>query len=409
MKVVHVSYSDSNGGAAIAARRHHEKMIAMGVESSLVVIDRQNNGEGVVKLPVGINVFMRKVLYKLFRVLYRPFGTWSFGIPGNDISEVKEVKEADVVILHWVNNWAVSLKSIGKFLDSGKRVVWFMHDMWPLTGGCHYSMQCRKFERECKECPHLGARWLPDIARVQFNAKQRLLGSRGNLSFVTPSRWLAGEVKRSALFGSNRVEVSPNPIDMRAFYIMDRLKARQQLGLPADRKLILFGADTIHSPYKGWKYIREIIEQGDIDADWVIYGSMKGDNPFDSDPHVHALGRVSGAERLRALYNAADVFVTPTLADNYPNVILEAAACGTPTVAFNTGGVPEMIEHGVTGYITARNEAAHLREGIEDVLFRKPLNREAIRQWAETSQRFYLLLEKLKEDYSNELINLKNI
>lgn len=378
MRVVHISYSDHAGGAAIAARRHHEALRESGFDSRMIVIDKGTRDDDIVPVPTFAGPFARKVASRLFKDAVKPFGTWSHNGMGNDLSDHPLVREADVVVLHWVNSWTISLKSIEKILATGKPVVWFMHDMWAVTGGCHHAMDCTKFKDECFRCELLGRQWGADLAGRQFEEKLQRLEPYGNLVFVTPSGWLADKVKESRIGRNHKVHVVNNILDTSRFELRDKGEARRRLGLPADRRLVLFGADAITSPYKGWKYIAELLHAGAIDADWVVYGTMKKAGDLSVYNNVRVMGKITDPDRLVDLYNAADVFITPSLADTYPNVILEAQACGLPTVGFRTGGIPEMITPGFNGFVTESNDADGLRKGIEQVLQSTDFNREAI-------------------------------
>lgn len=392
MKVVHVSYSDSSGGAAIAALRHHFALREAGIDSKMLVLDRRNGDSSIVKIDSKISVFLRKVFYKIFKILFKPYGTWSYSVLGNRLSRNPVIKEADVIIFHWVNSWFLSVKDIGRILSSGKKVFWFMHDMWPITGGCHHAMDCDKYKDLCFSCPMIRGLKIPDIARIQFDKKMKDWVGVEKLHTITPSRWLADRIKESRLMGNCPVSVVRNKIDTGKFDIRNKQEARMRLGLPLDKKLVLFGAETISSPYKGWKYIDEILKRNHEGVEFVIYGGLKNKLP-NYVSKVHNMGRISDLDKLVDLYNAADVFITPTLADNYPNVIVEAQACGLPTVSFPTGGVVEMIVDGINGCLTKEKTVDSMLEGIEKVLNDKISSREKIRE--------LLLEEQKKYDLAN--------
>ncbi len=373
MKVVHISYSDKQGGAAIAAYRHHEAMKQMGIESKMLVLDKRSEDEGIIQLKKpSVKFWLGKAINKFLMLEARFYAVWSWNHYGGDISSEPSVKNADIVILHWINGFTASIRSIEKILESSKQVYWFMHDMWPITGGCHHSFECDKFQTHCGACPMYnnkqGHHRVKDLSYWQYEEKLRRLSPYSNLSFLTPSRWLANQVKRSGLFKDHNVDVVPNVLDTNVFCRRDKSAARKRLGLPIDKKLILFGADNIHSPYKGWDYLRDALKDPIADAECVIYGNVEEDIQSQIEVPLYSLGRISDVDKLVDLYSACDVFVTPSLADNYPNVLVEAMACGLPCVGFATGGIPEIIQDGVNGILVSCYDSLKLRNAIIKIL-----------------------------------------
>ena len=369
MKVLHINFSDKRGGAAIAAYRHHEAMLRRGIDSKMLVLDKTSNDPDV--MVIQTNSFRRFVLRcinKLFMLKNNFYSVWSWGMLGWDIAANKEIREADVIILHWINGVTLSIKSIDKILQSGKPVYWFMHDMWPITGGCHHSLDCDKFKRHCGRCPlyhnRHGSRMQKDASYFQFKSKMKRLGSHRNLRFMAPSAWLAGKTMESALFKTHEVRVVRNVIDTKRYRPIDKTESRQRLGLPLDKKLILFGADNINSPYKGWDYLRDALQSPIKGVECVVYGNADVDVQSQLALKTHSLGRINNEENLIDLYNACDVFVSPSLADNYPNVLVEAMACGLPVVAFPTGGIVEIVNPGVNGILTSSHSASELRKAL---------------------------------------------
>lgn len=179
MKVVHISYSDKIGGAAIAAYRHNEAMRRAGIDSHMLVqIKTINGADDIKECASKTNIIVRKIFTRIFSYVNKFYASWSWNHYGFDLSENIEVKEADVVILHWINCNTISIKSVKRILESGKQVYWFMHDMWPLTGGCHYSFECERYRSHCQQCPMAhnlsGSRRIKDLAFRQFEEKNEM-------------------------------------------------------------------------------------------------------------------------------------------------------------------------------------------------------------------------------------------
>jgi glycosyltransferase involved in cell wall biosynthesis len=367
MKVLHINYSDSKGGAAIAAYRHHEAMRRVGIDSKMLVIDKHTNDKNVIQYKEGLLMPFVKTFVKILLKIHRGFASWSLNTFSNDLSDEEVVVDADIIYLHWVNGCTISTKSIEKILKTGKTVYWFMHDMWPITGGCHHSFECNKYKSHCGKCPltrkRKGSCITRDISYWQFEEKIKRMKPYKNLHVLTPSKWLADCVKQSALLGDHEVSVCRNLLDTNSFKQRNKQEARKRLGLPEKVKLVLFGADNINNPYKGWQYLRDALIEPIDGVECVLYGACTIDVQSQVGIKVNKLGHISEINKLIDLYSACDVFVTPSLADNYPNVLIEAMACGLPAVGFTTGGIPEIVRNGVTG-ITISPDSNLLREKI---------------------------------------------
>lgn len=373
MKVLHINSTDRGGGAAIAAYRHHEAMRRAGIDSRMLVQSKLGNDSYVLAYQINpVIKFLKLVSRKLFLIFKPYYATWGWNHYGFDFSNDKEVRDADVIILHWINDYTLSIRSIERILKTGKPVYWFMHDMWPITGGCHHALDCEKFKMHCEACPmannRRGTSKNHDLSWAQFEEKLRRLSPYDNLHFLTPSRWLADRVRESALFGNHSVKVVRNVLDTDVFKPRNKEEARKRLGLPLEKKLILFGADNLKSPYKGWPLLRDALTEPIDGSEAVVYGVVPDGINDQIGIKMHSMGHIGDIDKLVDLYSACDVFVTPSLADNYPNVLIEAMACGLPCVGTNVGGIPEIISNGKTGILTFPNNPELLRCAINTVL-----------------------------------------
>jgi glycosyltransferase involved in cell wall biosynthesis len=366
MRVVHVSTFDLQGGAARAAWRLHSGMQRLGVESSMLV--RFKSAELSSVQQVVRKKTWRTRVWKLIQEEYclsnrTPLSNthFSLGEPGMDLSAKELAREADILQLHWVQEFQ-SPASLAALLRLGKPLVWTLHDQRAFTGGCHYSAGCRGFERECADCPQLKSNPLQLPKRSLRD--QREAFPSGAVTVVTPSRWLAEEARRSALFREARIEVIPNGIETEIFRPMPRAEARLQLGLPEQGFLALCGADSGEERRKGaaelLAALERLPENAGVQALWYG-GLLPGAERLGSK--VRSLGYLGPAE-LRAAYCAADVFVLPSLEDNLPNTALESLACGTPIVAFETGGIPELVINGKTGWLVPPGDIQALTDSL---------------------------------------------
>lgn len=390
MKVLLVNTSYDAGGAAVAAHRLKDALALNGAEASLLVRDT---------LPCRWLArwhFLWERLVLLVRLRFQRTHLFDIdaGISGTDITRLRAFREADVIHLHWVNQGMLSLGDLRKIINSGKPVVWTMHDAWPSTAICHLTLGCRQFTSQCHQCKYLsdensgvrrGEAWL---ARVWRN-KQRLL-QRSDITFVACSRWLESEAKASAMLRGLHIVNIPNCIDTRKFCPGDRQEARRQEGLPEDRRLVLFVCQRLTNAYKGMDYLieacRKLADEHPSMADEVsvvLLGSHADEVasllPF---PAI-AVGYVSDEQRMVRLYRSADVFVLPSLSENLPNTIMEAMACGIPCLGFRVGGIPEEIDHQRTGYVARYRDASDLANGLRWLLYEadsKSLAKECVRK-----------------------------
>ena len=290
---------------------------------------------------------------------------------GVDITSTREFKEADLIHIHWINQGFLSLSSIKKIVDSGKPVVWTMHDVWPATAICHITFNCRHFVSRCHKCRLLPDNGSDNDLAAKVWQRKKALYSKHDITFVACSKWLASEAKKSALLTGSHVTAIPNPIDTHVFCPGDRMLAARASSLPADKRVILFVSQRATNPYKGMDYLIEacnkLAEQYPEMKDNTVVAILGGHSedvvekiPFQAFP----LGYVSDTKRIVDIYRAVDVFVLPSLSENLPNTIMEAMACGVPSVGFKVGGIPEMIDHKRNGYVANYCDAADLASGI---------------------------------------------
>lgn len=380
INVLHISTNDfTGGGAGKAALRLHNAMLECGIKSRMLVLNKQTSYASVAALGSSkitrymmiINILIDKI--KLFK--YHPYASFSVASSGFHIKKHKLLKEADIIYLHWVNHGFLSIKEIAEILSLGKPVFWFFHDMWPITGGCHHSFDCVKYMDSCNACPALQRHSSEnDISRKVFQYKLKLWSQYNNLHIITPSNWLAKCAQSSRLFGNGRLSINviPNTFDPQIFIPKETTYCREYFSLTKSKKLILFGAHmAVSNPYKGWNYMHKALQNLKLREDIVavILGSKVNKDIIDSIPiPVVCIEPISDESSLSMLYSAVDVFVTPSLADNFPNTIVESMACGTPVVGFNVGGIPDLIKHKVTGYLAEYKNANDLSAGIEWVL-----------------------------------------
>ena len=376
MRVLIINTSEKIGGAAIAARRLTEALNNNGIQTTMLVRDKQTTSGHVMEL--------KKSWFNMWRFIWERIVIWKanhfkkhnlFDVDiantGIDVTELPEFKQADIIHLHWINQGMLSLDILKKIVASGKPVVWTMHDMWCFTGICHYADGCTKYQNECSKCPKLyGRQHTKDLSWHTFRKKQQLMQA-GHIHFVACSRWLEALAKESKLLKGHFITNIPNAINTKLFHPHDKQESRKRLNLPADKKLILFGSMKTTDKRKGADYLieachiinKEYTELKDHIA-IVIVGKQAEETAALLPFPCYDMHYVSNDHRLVDIYNAVDLYVTPSLQDNLPNTIVEAMACGTPCVGFNVGGIPQMIDHLHNGYVAEYKSAADLANGI---------------------------------------------
>lgn len=373
MKVVQLQYKASASGDF--SKRLHDEFLNSGIESSILTL-HSDVPESAERRSLGrkakfISSVDNHIQNYLVRKADKKFGLFSYPLLGTNVAQLAQVKEADIIYLHWVLFGFLGLKDIESLARLGKPVVFILHDMWPMTGGCHYSFECEKYKTGCSNCQMFPGSQSFDLAASGFKRKQKLYEKYDNLYFVSPSKWLYECAKQSALTRDKPVFHIPNVLDQVKFKPFDKKVARQILNIEPEEKVIAFGAVSVDSPYKGWHYLQSALNilherQPDENISVVVFGggdknAMEKSIPFKS----RFLGRISDEHAMAVLYNAADLFIAPSLADNLPYVIFEALSCGTPVVAFNTGGIPDLVRHKFNGYLARYKDAEDLAQGIE--------------------------------------------
>lgn len=386
MKIVHVSTEDITGGAARAAYRLHTALNRLGHDSLMFVANRRSKDPLVTAFDASMDWTSR--VRRRFRRerIARDFARYSasrpagFGMFSEDRSEYgddlgKHLPPCDVINLHWVARF-VDYAAFFSAMPRRTPVVWRIADMNPITGGCHYDEGCGKYLEGCGSCPQLGSGDVNDLSRQTWKRKQEIFGhvDPRRLHFVALNRWMASNLAQHPFFHRFPVTIIPNGLDTEVFAPRNRKFARESLGLPQDATIILFVADVVQIRYKGFLSLTEALS-GLKSQDNLLLVSV-GTKPVLNVgvPHVH-LGQISDDRLLALTYNAADLFVIPSLQDNSPNTVLESMACGIPVVGFETGGVPDIVRHGATGSLVPCHDVAALSAAIEDLL-RNPSKRE---------------------------------
>jgi len=370
MKILIVNSFD-RGGAANACLRLHKGLLDVGIDSSVLLQHKENdvpNSQVFVPLPKKksygdrVRNKIKRILFEL--KLYKPkpiinqeqvflesrkngLELFSFPTSKCDITESKLYKEADIINLHWVAGF-LDYKTF--FKKNTKPVVWTLHDMNAFSGGEHYEESFlgidpngNPVKREITE-----AERLVHTNNIKFKAD--IISKSNNLSIVCPSKWLQQEAQKSHVFKDKPVYHIPYGLDSTIFKIRNKNFSRDLLGIPLDKKVILFVADSISNHRKGFAYLKKAFEKLDRE-DVVLCAIGNKSGELASLNNIQELGPVNDEKLMSVVYSAADVFVIPSLMDNLPNTVLESLLCGTPVIGFPVGGITDMVQDGVNGLL----------------------------------------------------------
>jgi glycosyltransferase involved in cell wall biosynthesis len=375
MNILHVNAYDISGGAARAAHRIHKGLQGIGVGSKMLVQTKSSDDKSVIdpgnKLKRGF-ALLRPTFDSAFKKLSSGGSKTIFSpawLPFSGIlSQINSISP-DIIHLHWICDGMLRIEELKRI---NKPIIWTLHDMWSFTGGCHYNDGCERFQQACGSCPQLNRSGKNDLSRSVLRRKKKAW-SKLNITIVAPSTWLAECAKESSLFSGRRMEVIHNGLNLNLFKPINKTTARKIWNLPINKKLILFGGMSATGDLrKGFDLLYEGLKQ--LSAQWsngaelIVFGSSEPENPPDFGLPVHYLGYLYDDVSLALLYAAADVMVTPSKQDNLPNTVVESLACGTSAVAFDVGGMPDIIEHKINGYLAKPFDTFDLAAGIDCVL-----------------------------------------
>jgi glycosyltransferase involved in cell wall biosynthesis len=372
LKPLLINTYDTLGGAAKAASRLLNGLNDIGITAKMIVQEQFSDDPHIISpycsryqkafAPIR-SVIDLQPLYTLYPRRRRSAYSLNW-LPERAVRAVN-ARSPDIVNLHWINAGFVRLGNLRKI---NAPIIWTIHDMWPFTGGCHYSGDCEKFSRNCGSCPVLKSTRDFDLSRIIWLRKRRAW-KKLNMTIVSPSRWLAGKASKSSLFSRFPIEVIPNGLDTDRFRPIDPNAAREILGLPNDKTILLFGGiKPFDDPRKGFSILQPVLNrlkksyQDHIQL--AVFGTSCENRDINRAFKVFYLDYLFDEATLSMAYSAADVFLAPSLQDNLPNTVMESLSCGTPCVAFDVGGMVDLIQHKKNGYVARPFDQEDFTHGI---------------------------------------------
>ena len=373
LDVLFVSTTQFDGGASIAAFRLFSGIRSLGLNCKFQAFVRQTDDADVLgplegSIPARILRFFSKVeQFSARRYSGAELTPFSPADHQNYFRPRYESVKTQVVHFHWVAKSTLDLRHEPPTTP----IVWTLHDAWMFTGGCHYTQDCARYQESCGKCPQLGSDQSRDLSQTSWEFKKRIIDAM-NLVVVTPSNWLASEARQSSMLKDKKIVVIPNGIDTRVFSPQDRGESCQKLGIDSSLPIVLFGAQSVNDRRKGTDLLIEALELLEIECTALTFGSGNLPALKNNLIHVRNLGSITDENQLPVLYSAADVFVCPSREDNLPNTVMEAMSCGTPVVAFNSHGLPDLVDHKKNGYLCRPFDSQELARGITEILNGQP-------------------------------------
>lgn len=372
LKIVQIQFSDKSAGSC--ARRLHLGFSNSNLVDSKAISLFNDNGsyDGITylkkkpQLRASFNNWLERKVYKYDKT---KFGLFTYAFFGTDVSKMKIIQEADVIYIHWVQLGFFNFKSFEELFKLNKRIFIVLHDMWFMTGGCHYAVDCDLYVDHCQNCPIFQDK---SLASSQHSKKGKLISKyQDKFEFITPSLWLKNLGSKSSLLKDSIIHFVPNYFDSPNFKPFSKNEARSILSIDLSKLVVCFGAVNISSVYKGWSYLKEAFlylkeSYSYEDLEVIIFGNgdlIEFENAIDFK--IHYLGYLADEKDISLAYKASNVFVIPSILDNQPTTVVESLHCGIPVVGFNLCGIPEMIEHKKTGYIAEAYNSIDLANGIK--------------------------------------------
>ncbi|WP_037287219.1 glycosyltransferase family 4 protein [Saccharibacillus sacchari] len=404
MKIIHFTSGEISGGAARGALFLHEALKKEGLDSVFFV----GHQDALISHPNGAYPTSEKsIMMKRYRnVVFEKFMLKEYDHSAQDLfslgtgtfdREIVEIsKVADIVHLHWINNQMLSIEAISQIRVP---IIWTLRDMWPFTGGCHYSKGCNQYTKGCGNCILLKSPSTKDP--TYWTYQQKLAHLSRNIYPVALSAWLQECAAQSRLFAQNDVQMIPNCIDINTFTAFAKEEMQSKLDLPSGKKIILFGAvNSFSDERKGFGLLKRALLDMPNKHRYhlVTFGDSNDGVVADMGYSFTNFGRVSSDFLLAQIYSAAHVFVAPSIEEAFGKTIAEAMACGTPVVAFNATGPRDIISNLVNGYLAEPFSTNDLINGIEWITGLEPFEAQKLGEHAR---------KQVCEQYSQSVIARK--
>jgi glycosyltransferase involved in cell wall biosynthesis len=376
MKVLIVSSQENNSGAGRAAYRLCKALEEEGVDVKILVRSQITNDWRIIGPQTRLDKILSLILPFLDLAIFAIFnrkrkGVFSSSLIGSRFVWKKLKKyDADIIHLHWVNAGTFNLSDLKKIK---KPIVWTLHDEWLYTGACHVANGCIRYKEICHACPELKSKYKYDLSYWLHKRKKWVFENNKimSLTIIGLSNWILERARQSTMLNNFPIIQLPNCIDTNLYKPINKSFAKDFFNFSLDKKVILFGAvNAMSDVNKGFDLLSEALDgfKDNSDFIYVVLGSSKRLDSIAGNKNIRLIPHKHDDETLVLLYNASDVVIVPSKQENLSNMIMESLSCGTPVVAFDTGGNSDLIVHKSNGYLAKPFDADDLRNGVKFIL-----------------------------------------
>lgn len=362
ISVKHIA-TTSAGGAGTAMKRLNKALNQFAdIDSEIATLYENKYSSGYLRYAVNHLPIAHKLVGNQLDRKFTP--TWLPQISNTDFN-------SDIVHLHWIAGY-LSPSTIEQIESP---IVWTLHDMWPLTGGCHYAKNCDRYSQSCGHCPALDSTTQNDISSKQFRAYRDALSGK-DIYYIAPSEWMAKKAEESSIV-DDPIKTIPNCLDTEHFAPINQAEARNELSIPAEANVILTGGMNLEDHTKGGDLLVKAFHylKDEINADETIVVTFGGDSLEDIPFETRSLGWVD-YDRLPFVYSSADVMAVPSRYESFGQIATEASACGTPVVAFDTSGLSEIVIDGETGLLAKKFNSKAYSDNILELLSNSKMTKD---------------------------------
>lgn len=363
-RILIINTAFNRGGAARIANKIHTSLLKDPEFEVFFIFSRGTDLNRGINIQGPLEFYMHHVISLL--------GFHGCGSLGATIKAIKIIqeKQIDLIHLHNIHGYFLNYKFIKWLIQSGIPTVWTLHDAWPITGRCAYFFGCDRWIEGCGSCPDLKSypRAIFDFSKYIYYKKKALFSSGWEPWLITPSDWLKRIIQRSFM-GQLKIKTINNGIQTDLFKPLRKMEIRSKYHIPQNKQVILFLSEDIKNEGKGVKYyLRAVKQLKHKEVILLTVGNSKA--PKDLLPkkirHIH-FGHVSSQKIIAEIFNIADLYVSSSLQDNFPNTVIEAMSCGLPVVGFKSGGIVEQVSKD-TGILVETRDIKNLAEAIDRIL-----------------------------------------
>jgi len=379
MNILHLTTHDW-GGAGKAVCRLHENLLSIGLNSKILVRKKLGETANVIEYrEKKLSRLYNRIMWEYYMRLTKP--EYSFRAqPKSMLNKVTDIYEMsdfkpDIIVVHWLSGF-ISVKDIYKINSiEGIPIVWYLLDMAPFTGGCHYAWDCRKYTEQCEFCPAFGSKNKNDASNKFFKKKLNYI-QKTKISIVACTEWLLKQAGKASIFKGKELKKIMLSVDPEIFNPTSSNSARTKLGISHDSKVMFFNSSKYLHDRKGISYLMKALNilarRPEFNRNNLVIITA-GDNsiikPFLKNIYKHHhLGYLDGEQNLARAYQAADVFVCSSVEDSGPMMINESIMCGTPVVSFEMGVALDLVHTGITGYRARLKDSKELANGMARIL-----------------------------------------